>query len=124
MRLPDASWQVIRDYLRDQCRVGGDLDSKRLAIEHSVSIVPFDGGVFVVDGNEFDLFVDPDRRGKWRIRSIITGFLGDMLSQYDRVIIRVKDTNTPSLRLARHFGFQEIGREGDFLRMEKVRWAA
>lgn len=99
-------------------------ESTRKAIEEGADIVPFDGGVFVVDGNEFDLFVEKDRQGgKWQLRTTIGSFLDEMLSRYDRVVVRIKESNAPSLRLAQHFGFTEFDREDDFICLEKARWA-
>lgn len=122
MKLPDDCWRVICRYLSEMCGEDATEETRR-AIEEGAEIVVFDGGVFIVDGNEFDLFVEVARRGKWQIRTVIGEFLKDMLSRYDRVVVRVKDTNAPSLRLARHFGFTEFDREDDFICLEKVRWA-
>lgn len=122
MKLPDECWRVIKRYLLEMCGQEAD-EWTRQQIEMGAEIVPFDGGVFIVDGNEFDLFVETKRRGKWRIRSTIGKFLDDMLSRYDRVVVRIKETNYPSLRLAYFFGFREFGRDEDFICLEKVRWA-
>lgn len=123
MKLPDECWHVIARYLTEVCGQPAG-DDVRALIESGAEIVPFDGGVFIVKGNEFDLFVEVARRGRWKIRSTISNFLDWMLSRYDRVVVRIKEHNAPSMRLARFFGFEEAGRDNGFIRLEKTRWVA
>ena len=67
-QLTDDIWQVICDHLLKYKGIVGNDDIKRY-IEDNMEIIPFDGGVLVVKENEFDVFVVPEKRGKWRIRS-------------------------------------------------------
>ena len=116
--LPDDLWQVVKEHL---LRYKGyeAPENLRHAIEQTTEIELFDGGAFISMGNEFDLFVLPERRGRWRIRSIIGDYLDRMGRKHGTIVARIDERNTPSLRLARHFGFHEVGRENGVIRLEK-----
>lgn len=116
--LSDAVWQTIKDYLAQQKgkRVSDDM---RAWLEQNTQITPFDGGAFIAIGNEFDLFVEPARRGQWRIRSTISQYLDQLGRLHGKIIARINEDNHPSLRLARHFGFEEVSRDNGVIRMEK-----
>lgn len=60
MKLPDAVWQVVKDHL---LRYKGfeAPDELRGALEKHTNIELFDGGAFIAVGNEFDLFVVPEK---------------------------------------------------------------
>lgn len=118
MKLPDDVWQVIKDYLR--AHKGYDVsDEVKPLLEQATQIELFDGGAFVAVGNEFDLFVVPERRGRWRIRSVVGGYLDRMAQQHGTVVARIDEHNKASLRLARHFGFREVARDNGVIRLEK-----
>lgn len=105
---PDV-WSVVADHL---LKLGFEpTDEVKQLIEDTADIVLFDGGAFIAYDNEFDLFVVPERRGKWRIRSEITKFLEQMACKHSTIAVRINQNNSPSLRLAYHFGFTEVGRE-------------
>ena len=70
-------------------------------------------------GNEIDLFVVPEKRGRWRIRSVVGQYLDRMGRIHGKIVARIDERNTTSLRLARHFGFHEVGRENGVIRLEK-----
>lgn len=121
VKLPPDVWSVVADHL---IKLGFEpTDEVRQLIEDTADIVLFDGGAFIAYDNEFDLFVVPERRGKWRIRSEITKFLEQMACKHSTITVRINQNNSPSLRLARHFGFNEVSREQDgvdvFVRLEK-----
>ena len=118
MKLPDDVWQVIKDHL---LRYKGfeAPDELRDALEQHTDIELFDGGAFIAVGNEFDLFVVPEKRGRWRIRSVIGDYLDRMGRIHGKIVARIDERNTPSLRLARHFGFHEVSRENGVIRLEK-----
>lgn len=121
VKLPDDVWSVIADHL---VKSGFQpTDQIRELIECTADIVLFDGGAFIAHGNEFDLFVVPERRGKWRIRSEITKYLQQMACKHGTIIVRINQNNSPSLRLAYHFGFKEVDREIEngevIIRLEK-----
>lgn len=120
--LDDNVWNVIKEHLaRDGIR---NDDVAKQVVEQQAEITPFNGGVFLAVGNEFDLFVVPEKRGKWRIRSEINNFLAKMAEKYDTTVIRIKEENQPSLRLAKHFGFQEVSRENGVIKLERKLWEA
>lgn len=116
--LSDDVWQVIKDHLLRYkgFEAPGEL---RDALEQNTDIELFDGGVFIAIGNEFDLFVVPEKRGRWRIRSVIGDYLDRMGRIHGKIVARIDERNTPSLRLARHFGFREVSRENGVIRLEK-----
>lgn len=118
MKLPDNVWQVVKDHL---LRYKGyeAPDGLRDALEQHTDIELFDGGAFIAVGNEFDLFVVPEKRGRWRIRSVIGEYLDRMGRIHGKIVARIDERNTPSLRLARHFGFHEVSRENGVIRLEK-----
>jgi RimJ/RimL family protein N-acetyltransferase len=47
-----------------------------------------------------------------------------MAEKYDTTILRIKEENQPSLRLAKHFGFQEVSRDDGLIRLERKLWVA
>jgi hypothetical protein len=118
VKLPDDVWQVIRDHLRTYKGFEAS-DELKGALEQNAQIELFDGGAFIAVGNEFDLFVVPEKRGRWRIRSVIGDYLDRMGRLHGKIVARIDERNTPSLRLARHFGFYEISRENGVVRLEK-----
>lgn len=121
MKLADDVWDVIKQYLHD--RMGFDATQEsRDWMEANMDITPFDGGAFVAMGNEFDLFVVPEKRCKWRIKTVGTQFLDQMFKHHDTMVIRIYEDNTPSLRLAKFFGFREVSREDGLIKMENSSW--
>ena len=118
VKLPDDVWQVIRNHLRTYKGFEAS-DGLKGALEQNTQIELFDGGAFIAVGNEFDLFVVPEKRGRWRIRSVIGDYLDRMGRLHGKIVARIDERNTPSLRLARHFGFYEISRENGVVRLEK-----
>lgn len=118
MKLPDDVWQVVKEHLLVY-KGYEPKDDLRDAIEQHTSIEVFDGGAFVAMGNEFDLFVVPEKRGKWRIRTILNDYLNRMVTHHGKVVARIDERNARSLRLAQGFGFQEVSRENGVIRLEK-----
>lgn len=118
MKLADDVWDVIKKYLHD--RMGFDAPQEaRDWMDQNLDITPFDGGAFVASGNEFDLFVVPQKRGKWKIRGEITKYLETMAKAHDTIIVKIYEDNDASLRLARFFGFNEVSRDNGLIRLEK-----
>ena len=118
VKLPDDVWEVIKDHLHTY--KGREApDELKEQIESNTKIDLFDGGAFVAIGNEFDLFVIPEKRGRWRIRSIVGEYLDRMGRLHGKIVARIDERNSPSLRLARHFGFNEVSRENGVIRLEK-----
>lgn len=118
MKLPDDVWQVIADYLLERRGIVAPLEVREWA-ENNLDITLFDGGAFLAHGNEFDLFVIPEKRGKWRIRSVLKDFFDAMLAKHEKIVIKIYADNAPSLRLALGFGFKEVGYENGMIRLEK-----
>jgi hypothetical protein len=105
-------------------KLGVDSSDEAKQLVESLAVIRlFDGGVFIGYGNEIDLFVIPEKRGKWRIRSETTKFLNDMKQIHGKLVARIENDNLPSLRLAKHFGFVEYDKEvcdnGIFICLEK-----
>lgn len=116
--LSDEVWQVIKDYLAKYSNYDAP-EELRSVLEKFTNIEVFDGGVFIARDNEFDLFVVPEKRGKWRIRSIVANYLDRMGSIHSTIVVRINECNAPSLRLAQHFGFREVSRENGVIRLER-----
>jgi GNAT superfamily N-acetyltransferase len=121
VKLADDVWDVIKQYLHD--RMGFDATQEaREWMEKNLDITPFDGGAFVASGNEFDLFVVPEKRGRWRIRSVLKNYLDKMSKLHDTMVVRIYEDNKPSLRLAKGFGFKEVSRKHGLIRLENSSW--
>lgn len=120
-KLPDDVWQVIKDHLLKYKGYEAP-DDLRDKLEKNTDIELFDGGAFVAVGNEFDLFVVPEKRGRWRIRSVLKNYLDKMGRTHGKIVVRINEHNVPSLRLARGFGFKEISRENGTIRLENESW--
>lgn len=118
MKLTDDIWKVIKDYLHSYKDIDAP-DELKEKLEDHCDIEVFDGGVFVAIGNEFDLFVLPEKRGRWRIRDTINDYLDRMGCKHSTIIVKIDERNSPSLRLARHFGFNEVSRDNGVIRLEK-----
>jgi hypothetical protein len=120
--IPDDVWEVICKYYMDYFHI--ILASKEKSIiEDECDIYLFDGGCFLVRDSVCDLFVLPGRRGKWRIRSEVKKFLYSAHNKSGDLKIRVHDSNTVSLRLVKFFGFVEKSKNGDFIELERYKWA-
>jgi len=118
--LSEDVWQVVKDYLAKEGFVCDD--SVKKYIEENAEVTPFNGGVFIAIGNEFDVFVVPEKRGKWNIRGEITRFLANMAQKYDVALVRINEDNVKSLRLAKFFGFNEIERKDGVISLERKLW--
>lgn len=103
-----------------------DCDSPELKeyVEQNCEITLFDGGAFIADQNEFDVFVVPEKRGKWAIRREINGFLAKLAQTHSKAIVKIHEKNAPSLRLAIGFGFVPVGRnKRNKIILERPLWA-
>jgi len=120
-KLPDDVWQVIKDHLLKYKGYEAP-DELRDKLEQHTTIELFDGGAFLSKGNEFDLFVVPEKRGRWRIRTVFGNYLDKMGRTHGKIVVRINEQNTTSLRLARGFGFKEISRENGTIRLENESW--
>jgi len=123
VKLHDDVWRVIEDYLLERTGIAAPAGLREWA-EDNLDITPFDGGAFIADGNEFDLFVVPERRGRWNIRGQVTKFLSTMGRKHGTIVAKIYADNATSLRLAHHFGFKEVSRDGGLIKLESTSWAA
>jgi hypothetical protein len=120
--MTDDTWAVIKKYQRDVAGRPVD-DDLRYRLPNIAEITPFDGGAFVAIGNEFDLFVEESRQGRWNIRGEITHYLKARAARYGTLVVTIYESNLKSLRLARFFKFVEISRKDGKIRMESKSWA-
>jgi hypothetical protein len=119
--IPDDVWQVIVDHYKKYDNVTYDAEAKK-AVEHQAKVVNFDGGVFIVVENEFDVFVSQARQGKWNVKHEITKVIDSIAKDYPTAIIQIQKDNAKSLRLAKHFKFNEVSRDDGLIRLEKRLW--
>jgi hypothetical protein len=118
VKLADDVWDVIKTYLHD--RMGFDATQEaREWMEQNLEITPFDGGAFLAKDNEFDLFVVPEKRGRWNVRGTFTKYLETMAKAHDTIVVKIYEDNIASLRLAKGFGFNEVSRNNGLIRLEK-----
>lgn len=120
-KLPDDVWQVIKDHLLKYKGYEAP-DDLRDKLGQLTDIELFDGGAFLAKGNEFDLFVVPEKRGRWQIRTVLGNYLDKMGRTHGKLVVRINEQNMPSLRLARGFGFKEVSRENGTIRLENESW--
>lgn len=118
MIIPDNVWRVVQEYML-QYRGVTPPDELRTWVEENCDLELHDGVVFMAIGNEFDLFVAPEKRGRWNPKKRITEYLSKMSKVYDTIVVKIYDTNDQSLRLARFFGFIEVSRNGNMIKLEK-----
>lgn len=117
-KISNEIWAVIKEYL-ETVKGKQAPDILKDILEQHTEIEVFDGGVFIAMDNEFDLFVLPEKRGRWRIRTTISDYLNRMMQKHGTIIVSIDERNAPSLRLARHFGFNEVSRNNGVIRLEK-----
>lgn len=121
MKFDDAVWDVIKDTIKLYKDIEPDENIRQIIEEYTI-ITPFEGGVFVANENEFDLFVIPEKRGKWGARGKLKKYLGFMLDKYGSVIVKIHQDNKTSLRLAKGFGFKEIETLDNIVKLELTKW--
>lgn len=124
MKLADDVWKVIVDTLVKYDGIHCPSPELRRYIETHAEITPFDGGVFIADGNEFDLFVVPEKRGKWAIRKEINQFLAKLAQRHSKAVIKIYPENKTSMRLALGFGFDPVRKDGRQIVLERPLWVA
>lgn len=124
MKLPDDVWQVVLDTLVKYDGIRCPSPELKRYIEKHAQITLFDGGAFIADGNEFDVFVVPKKRGKWRIRKEINAFLAKLAEKHSKAIVKIYPENKPSMRLAKGFGFEPVGTQGRQIVLERALWVA
>jgi hypothetical protein len=120
--LSDEIWKVIVEHHIKYDNIEYTNKDKQI-VEQNTLIIPFDGGIFIVKDNEFDLFVLPKKRGKWRIKHEVNKLLAYLAETYDVAKIRINSKNKVSLRLALFFGFKEVKLVNDVIELEKKLWA-
>ena len=124
MKLPDDVWRVVLDTLAKYDDIRCPSPELKRYIEKHAQIMLFDGGAFIADGNEFDVFVVPEKRGKWAIRREISAFLAKLAEKHSKAIIKIYPENNPSIRLAKGFGFEPVGIQGRQIVLERALWVA
>lgn len=124
VKLPDDVWQVVLETLAKYDGIDCPSPELKAYVEEHTEITPFDGGVFIADGNEFDVFVVPEKRGKWRIRKEISAFLAKLAEKHSKAVVKIYPENEPSLRLALGFGFEPVGKHGRQIVLERALWVA
>lgn len=111
-QIPELAWGVIKKYLEATFAEEPEEEVRR-KLETEYEVTPFDGGVFLSQGAEFDLFVDEDRRGKWNAEVVLTQFLQEMHRKYGKAVAVIREDNIACLKLAMKFNFEIVGRDED-----------
>lgn len=124
VKLPDDVWQVVIDTLAKYDDIRCPSPELKRYIEKHAQITLFDGGAFIADGNEFDVFVVLEKRGKWAIRREINAFLAKLAEKHSKAVVKIYPENEPSLRLALGFGFEPVGKHGRQIVLERALWVA
>lgn len=117
-KLSDDIWQVICDTHKQYNNLVLSNKTRRI-IEERAFIKEFDGGVFITIGDEMDLYVLPERWGKWNINKELNDYFEEMKERFDKVKITINKNNEKCLRLAKHYNFVEVGTEDDDILMER-----
>jgi hypothetical protein len=116
--ISDDLWAVMADTMKRYRGIQCNAQHKE-AVEKQAEIKAFDGGVWASVGNEIDLFVLPQKQAKWNVRKEVSQYLADMHKRYPVLVARINENNTRSLRLARFFGFKDVSKEGQEIRLER-----
>lgn len=124
VKLPDDVWQVVLETLAKYDGIDCPSPELKQYVEEHTEITQFDGGAFIADGNEFDVFVVPEKRGKWAIRREINAFLAKLAQRHSKAVIKIYPENKPSMRLAKGFGFEPVGTQGRQIVLERALWVA
>ena len=124
VKLPDDVWEVVLATLKRFDGIQCDDPKLRHYVEENCDITLFDGGAFIADGNEFDLFVVPEKRGKWAIRKEINQFLAKLAQEHSKAVIKIYPENKTSMRLALGFGFDPVRKDGRQIVLERPLWVA
>lgn len=120
-RLSDDVWAVVQDTMRRF--KGWELnDSHRQLVEAQCEVIPFDGGAFVIRGCEVDLFVTPEKRGRWATRSLLDRVFGGLIRTHGKATCSVHPDNGVCLRFVRRLGFVEVSRTEQSVRLEMTQW--
>lgn len=115
----DEVWQVICQTMRRYKGVEPTQEHRK-AVEANCRLVEFDGGAFVINGDEIDLFVVSDRRKRWATRRLLDEAIGGVVKEHGRAVCRVHEDNADSLRFAKRLGFDEVARDGKVIRLERL----
>ena len=121
VKLTDDIWAVIYDTAVKYDKIAPNKNIRQY-IEQNADITAFDGGVFVAIGNEFDLYVVPEKQAKWRIRDVLNDYLAKMTNKYGTLVVKIHQDNHKSLRLAKFFKFKEVSRIDGKLTLERKQW--
>jgi hypothetical protein len=120
-KLTDDIWAVIYNTALKYDKIAPNKNIRQY-IEQNADITAFDGGVFVAIGNEFDLYVLPEKQAKWRIRDVLNDYLAKMTNKYGTLVVKIHENNHKSLRLAKFFKFIEVSRIDGKLTLERKQW--
>jgi GNAT superfamily N-acetyltransferase len=118
----DEVWAVVVETMR-QYKGVEPTQEHRAAVESRCRLVEFDGGAFVIHGNEIDLFVVSDRRRRWATRGLLDRVVGGVIREHGKAVCRIHEDNAVSLRFARRLGFTEAARDGKWIQLESKKWA-
>lgn len=116
-KIPQRLWDVI---VETEEKYGDFVPTQehKALVEEKAIVTIFDGGCFLSNGPEFDLYVAPERQGKWKIRGTINAFVRKILDEYGTAIVKINPKNKKSLRLALGFGFVPTGKDGIKITLE------
>jgi len=116
-KIHDDLWAVISE-TEMKYRGKHISQAEREMVEKKATVTLFDGGCFLSYGPEFDLFVLPERRGKWKIRGTIRSFVDTMIEKYGYAKVKIHKKNKVSMRLAIGFKFMPVADDGSFITLE------
>jgi hypothetical protein len=119
--MTDEVWEVISQTIERYKGITATAEHRRV-IESLCSIEPFNGGAFVIRGNEIDLFVTPQRRGRWATRGLLDRVIGGVIRSHGSAICAIHKDNAASISLARRLGFTEFAQEGDVYKLRAKIW--
>jgi hypothetical protein len=118
-KISDGLWNVICMSMKEHWKMDCN-EEVRKELEKRAEIQLFNGGAFIALENEFDLFVLPEKQGKWNIRGELTNYIQKMTDKYGTIVVRVGENNCRALRLANKFGFKKVSVEDGIVRLERT----
>jgi len=95
-----------------------DYPGLREFVESKFELWGFPGGMFIVDGKEFDLYVEPARRGRWRMRETMLEFFKMMFDRHGSAAAKIHRENLRSIGFAIVSGMISAGLDGNKIILE------
>jgi len=120
--ISDQVWQVIQSTTEKYYGIRPD-EKARSILESTCEIYPFNGGCFIVSGNEIDCFVVPEKHGQWATKGLLRRVVGGLVERFGKARTKAHKDNQKSICFAQRLGFKPVEEQNGFVSMELKSWA-